>query len=277
MRKFAVIMPVFALLAGIAGMLLRTWELTTAFEPESGLAIPGASATRILIAVSIAAVAIFVLFAVAVSRQNTAPAIYAKAFAIRNFPVFALSGLIGAALAALVVLDFLLRFQHPAQAPAAYLVLYLFALLSAISVVVLSVATFTGRAGTWSCLFSVISPLFFCFLMLVIYRTNGANPVLQDFCWLCLFCAAATLATYYAAGFLFGRAKTRMTIIAHLTAIYLGVITLADLTLLAEKILAGLFVMSLLLNTGRFIAALSPRQKDSAPPAAEEHPEAEAK
>ena len=44
MRK-DILLPGVAVVGGAAGFLLRRWELSTAFEPDTGLPVAGAPAT----------------------------------------------------------------------------------------------------------------------------------------------------------------------------------------------------------------------------------------
>ena len=57
--------------AALAAALLRRWQLASAFEPDSGLAIPGAQASVILTCVVVMAGAWFILLAL---RQPPDPA-----------------------------------------------------------------------------------------------------------------------------------------------------------------------------------------------------------
>lgn len=60
MRK-ETLLPAVAMTGGGAGFVLRRWELATAFETDTGLSIPGASATLALIALPVAMMAALAL------------------------------------------------------------------------------------------------------------------------------------------------------------------------------------------------------------------------
>ena len=53
-----ILLPVLAVVGGVGGFFLRRWELATAFEAETGLAIPGAPATVALIVLSVVVAAL---------------------------------------------------------------------------------------------------------------------------------------------------------------------------------------------------------------------------
>ena len=60
--------PGTALLLGVLGALVRRWQMTSAFEGELGLHIPGAPASLAMIAFFFLAAAVFLL------RAHNAPA-----------------------------------------------------------------------------------------------------------------------------------------------------------------------------------------------------------
>ena len=57
MRK-DILLPGVAVAGGAAGFLLRRWELSTAFEPDTGLPVAGAPATWALIALTVVVAAV---------------------------------------------------------------------------------------------------------------------------------------------------------------------------------------------------------------------------
>ena len=57
MRK-DILLPGVAVVGGAAGFLLRRWELSTAFEPDTGLPVAGAPATWALIALTVVVAAV---------------------------------------------------------------------------------------------------------------------------------------------------------------------------------------------------------------------------
>ena len=60
MRK-EILVPAVAVIGGGAGFALRRWGLSTGFEPDTGLPIPGAPANLALIALSVAVAVLLVL------------------------------------------------------------------------------------------------------------------------------------------------------------------------------------------------------------------------
>lgn len=72
MRKIPIFLIIFSVLAAAAGFFIRGAELETAFDPISGLAIPGAGMTTLLIALT-AAVAAAAIAASAMISARFAP------------------------------------------------------------------------------------------------------------------------------------------------------------------------------------------------------------
>ena len=68
MRK-DILLPGVAVVGGAAGFLLRRWELSTAFEPDTGLPVAGAPATWALIALTVVVAAVLAVLIVPVRRM----------------------------------------------------------------------------------------------------------------------------------------------------------------------------------------------------------------
>ena len=64
MRKNNCLMPIFSIVAGIIGMILRKKELATIFDSATGLAERGATVTILLGILSAVVVLISILYAV---------------------------------------------------------------------------------------------------------------------------------------------------------------------------------------------------------------------
>ena len=65
MRK-DIILPALALTGGLAGFLLRRWQLASAYLPEAGLLVRGAPATFVLLGL----IALLALVFLALDRQS---------------------------------------------------------------------------------------------------------------------------------------------------------------------------------------------------------------
>lgn len=106
---FALVLSTMGL--GLAGVFLRRWQLAAAFEPDTGLLIPGQPATLALIAAVALAAALAVGLSVALFRGE-APKGYLANLAAPNLAVGLLTLLAGALLFAggvLGIRDYILR------------------------------------------------------------------------------------------------------------------------------------------------------------------------
>ncbi len=70
MRRTSLFVPLFALIAGIAGFFLRQTELNTVFDSVTGLAEKGAPVTISLIALSVFFAAASILLSVLITRTT---------------------------------------------------------------------------------------------------------------------------------------------------------------------------------------------------------------
>ncbi|MDR2665345.1 MAG: hypothetical protein LBC21_03580, partial [Oscillospiraceae bacterium] len=73
MRRFPIFLIVFSVLAAAAGFFIRGAELRSAFDPISGLAIPGAGATGLLIALTAAVAAAAAAAGIMISARFELP------------------------------------------------------------------------------------------------------------------------------------------------------------------------------------------------------------
>jgi hypothetical protein len=259
MRKSAVVMPIVALVAGLFGFLFRRMEVNTIFDPVTGLAERNATATLIVILISIAAVGIFVAFAVLAASRFRADREYTKAFAPKGFVYLGISFLLMLAWLVADVLYFVDR-RAASNLTVIDFIFIVLATLSAISLLILARRAYKGTAGTEMLLFGVLPALFFCFWLILIYKNNASNPVLLSYCYQVLAISAATIASYYSAGFVYHKPLTGRTIVSFLAAIYFCAVVLADNIGLPIRIIFGVTGLNMLLNSVVFLKNLKPRR-----------------
>lgn len=89
--------------AALAAALLRRWQLASAFEPETGLAIPGAQASVILVCLLVMAGAWLILLAIGRAGELDPARRWDMVFVTRGDPVFPALTMASAVLAALSV------------------------------------------------------------------------------------------------------------------------------------------------------------------------------
>ena len=259
MRKSAVIIPLFALIAGIIGFVIRQMEVSTGFEATTGFAKRGFAATTNLIIVSavviLLAAAIGILAKVRMKADND----YKRTFAPKGFLYLAVSFVLGFAWLAADVL-YLLDLYGKGAVSVLDIIFVFLAAASALSVIFLARGAYKGRGGGEMLLFSVIPSVFFCFWLIVLYKNNASNPVILRFSYECLAIAAAALSYYFSAGFVFGKSVTGRTLFSFLVTIYFCLVVLADSVGIPIKIIFGLTAVNAFVNTVVYLRNLRPKE-----------------
>jgi len=247
MRKSAVVIPVFALLAGVIGFLLRKMEVNTMFEAATGFAKRGSVVSSLLIALAAVVIVLSLLCGVVISRKMKAEADYCRAFEPGGFVYLALSFVLSAAWLAAVVW---ITFNGIAGGTVtALVIIYAFlGVLTAVSMIFMARGAYKGRGGGELMLFSTIPPLFFCFWLILVYKNNVANPVILRFAYQCLALAAAALGAYFSAGFVFGKAAAGKTLFSFLVTIFFSAVVLADDIPTPEKIIYAVMLLGSFIN-----------------------------
>jgi hypothetical protein len=236
-----------AVVAGIFGAFCRWLQNTTAFEPDTGLAIPNSLWSQIM-AVYIAAA--FVLFVVLVrwlkdNKKITAELSFPDAFrggklictvaAAASAALMAAGGLMG--LAAQIGGGFTLGLFE--SAAAVFASLCVFTLLRRVN-------SDSPRNGSGP-LVSIV--LYLCLRLVNEYKVSASDPVLWNFAIRILAICAVTLAYYYFAGYCYGRAKPHRALYVSFLGIFLSIISLADgVSLSFHLVTAGLVLAQLVLT-----------------------------
>ncbi|MEL4105592.1 hypothetical protein AAFA46_01950 [Oscillospiraceae bacterium WX1] len=227
MRKNAVILPLLALIAGALGFAVRLYERQTVFDSTTGFPVMYAPVSLALIGLSVAVLVYAILAAVVTSGTHTAERSYTGAFAPEGFSYIGMSYLLAIVWLVSNVL-YVLSLLKGNSAGLIQLFFIFLSVIAALSVMFLARAAYKGRGGAELLFFSIMPPLFYCFWLVVLYKENASNPVLLDYCYETLAIAAAALATYFSAGYVFKKAATGWTLFSYLTTIYFGTIVLAD-------------------------------------------------
>jgi hypothetical protein len=273
MRKSAVVVPILALVTGLVGFFFRKMEVSTVFDPVTGLAKRGASVTTLMIGIAVLAAVIAVVSAVLTVRRYASEPEYTRAFAPRGMAYLGVSFLASAAwlvgsiwyfagqMAARAVPEGVVPMPGAGAFSIIDLLFTVLAALSAISVIILARRAYKGSAGSEMLVFSVIPSIFFCFWLVVLYKNNAANPILLSYCYQTLAIAAAALSTYFSAGYVFGKAPTGKTIVSFFLAIFFCMVVLADNIGLPLKLLFGATAVIVLINTVVFLRNLKPRNE----------------
>ncbi len=257
MRK-EILLPALAVLAGGVGFGLRRWELSTAFEETTGLAVANAPATWALILCSLV-VGVILLILCRGGREF--PDGYDEAFPWKSSVpaaavltlggLFALAGGISAAIGlparweAALMQAYQLQSGNPKTSAMTALIPHVLTLvLSLLSCAgVLALAWGGRRSGSkgsgraWT-----LAPAFAACLWLIgSYQAHSGDPVRLNYLYEVLAVTAALLGSYYIAGFSFGKGKCGPAAFFCLGGTYLSLVTLADLHEISDLLLYGFF------------------------------------
>lgn len=265
MRKSAVAIPLFALVAGAIGYIIRQMEVNTGFESATGFAKRDFQVTLMLIGLSALVIILAAVFAIMTKRKYKADNDYLKAFAPKGFLYIGVSIVLGISWLVADVLYFLdkraagLSFIEDIPgsgiSPIDYIFIFLVA-ITAVSLFFMARSAFTGRSGTELLLFSIVPSIFFCYWLIILYKDNAANPVLLSYSYQCLAIAAAALSYYFSAGFVYKKSVTGRSLFSFLVTIYFCTVVLADNVILPIKMIFGVTMIFQFINTVVFIRNL---------------------
>lgn len=218
-----ILLPLLAVLGGAGGFFLRRRELSAAFE-SSGLAIPWAPSTMVLIAWS-------VLFALALallcrgSKHELKQ--YDDAFsAAGNWAYLAVSAVAAAFL--LVASLFGLKAEFDSGAPRLlHLLFYGMCAVSFVAVLTIIPGNFRAKGRQYS--LALLLPAYTCCLWLVtFYQQRASDPVVLDYVYELFAIVCTLLGFYFAAAFSFGRGRIWLCSFFCLLSVYFSIVTLAD-------------------------------------------------
>ena len=250
--------PGTAALLGVLGVLMRRWQMTTAFEGELGLHIPGASASWAMIAFFFLAGAVLLLLA------HNAPARQQPEGRVSRWDVlFAAEGdgvyLVLMILAALFTLAAApLLFQEAARFMAIrkatgegdngllQIVLALCTIPACVGMVASARNAYRMRGRGRESGALLLPALLGCVWLLESYRANASDPVLWDYVPLLLAVGLGLLFSLDCAGLSFGAGHARRTLWLAGITVVLCAVALASIPgramtmLLAGQLLAAL-------------------------------------
>ncbi|MEG2421891.1 MAG: hypothetical protein RSB55_10070 [Oscillospiraceae bacterium] len=227
MRK-EIVFPRVAAVLGLAGLGLRQWELNTAFEPETGLAVWGLPASWCLLALSVA-VALAAAW-VGYSLRGKTVAGDGKAFYAPSKGYFA--EMIAAAVLMLGAgLMGIYQYASHQEPMVLRFVLALFCVFCAAALLIVGESNFRGKQGGNTSLYGLALSYLPCLWLLVTYLRQASNPVLMGYAYSLLAVAATALSCYFMVGFRFQNGKVWGAALFSLLGIYLGLVALpgADL------------------------------------------------
>ena len=268
MRK-EIVLPSLAVGGGIVGLLLRRWELATAFEADTGLVTPNMPSTWALIIWSALLAAAFILLCRGKHRSFAGG--YDAAFAAKGNTVYITAMVLAAfLLLATAVLNYMGIPAAYAEAVAAaragnaqgtplFNVLPR-AILGALAAVSFFCVLSTGRnnyrgEGKGKFSFSLLAPAYMgCIWLIAAYQVRAGDPVRQDYIYELFAIISSLLGLYFMAGFSFERAKVFRSSLFSLLGVYFSLVTLADGHELYVVLLYGFCILSLTANVTALLA-----------------------
>ena len=268
MRK-EIVLPSLAVGGGIVGLLLRRWELATAFEADTGLVTPNMPSTWALIIWSALLAAAFILLCRGKHRSFAGG--YDAAFAAKGNTVYITAMVLAAfLLLASAVLNYMGIPAAYAEAVAAVRAgnaqtTPLFAVLPRAILGLLSAISFfcvlsTGRnnyrgEGKGKFSFPLLAPAYMgCIWLIAAYQVRAGDPVRQDYIYELFAIISSLLGLYFMAGFSFERAKVFRSSLFSLLGVYFSLVTLADGHELYVVLLYGFCILSLTANVTALLA-----------------------
>ena len=247
--KKHILLPVLALAGGCAGFLLRSLQLTVAYDPYTRLFQTGSPVTLGLFGLVVVLAALyFLLLRNCLLPEDYLPAyrcpssLYMTGMAASAFLLFG-AGLLGL----LDNMDGLARFalgQVQITSVAASCLCAVLCLPAGLAMLLLGKTGYRGELTAASSTVASFPP--FCALvwMFSIYLENGSNPIFLEYGLLLTASALLMLSHYYAAAYFFGSHKPRRALFCSLLGISLGLAALAD----RPDRFAALTLMGLLLG-----------------------------
>ena len=268
MRK-EIVLPSLAVGGGIVGLLLRRWELATAFEADTGLVTPNMPSTWALIIWSAVLAVVFILLCRGKHRPFAGG--YDAAFAAKGNTVYVTAMVLGGfLLLASAVLNYMGIPAAYAEAVAAVRAgnaqgTPLFnvlprAILGALAAVSFFCVLSTGRnnyrgEGKGKFSFSLLAPAYMgCIWLIAAYQVRAGDPVRQDYIYELFAIISSLLGLYFMAGFSFERAKVFRSSLFSLLGVYFSLVTLADGHELYVVLLYGFCILSLTANVTALLA-----------------------
>ncbi len=268
MRK-EIVLPSLAVGGGIVGLLLRRWELATAFEADTGLVTPNMPSTWALIIWSALLAAAFILLCRGKHRSFAGG--YDAAFSAKGNTVYITAMVLAAfLLLASAVLNYMGIPAAYAEAVAAvqagnaqttplFAVLPR-AILGALAAVAFFCVLSTGRnnyrgEGKGKFSFPLLAPAYMgCIWLIAAYQVRAGDPVRQDYIYELFAIISSLLGLYFMAGFSFERAKVFRSSLFSLLGVYFSLVTLADGHELYVVLLYGFCILSLTANVTALLA-----------------------
>lgn len=229
-------LPALALAGGAAGFFLRRWQLSSAYQPDTGLFVHGAPATYALLGLT---ALLAVLFLALLREKREGLDDFLPAFGSPStgpMTLFAAAWVLLMAAGALGMLDGFQALQLWRASPAAYqlslpvsqLLTGGLCVLAGFGTLCMGRMAYRGALGDQGCFLAPFPALAALVWLFSTHLKHGTEPVLMKYAFTLFAALLFTLAHYYAAGFLYGKPRPRLTAFCALMGTAVGIISLAD-------------------------------------------------
>ncbi|MBQ8004630.1 MAG: hypothetical protein IJ299_06030 [Oscillospiraceae bacterium] len=196
------ILPV---VTGICGALLRSSQLIHAYDHETGILKSGEPVTYGLVAVCVIAALIAVLAAFLLKNG-------AEIRSLKLGKGLLMSG--AAASAVIIIYAGMLFFSLFDEFDATSLILALFSVYCAVSLLVLSKYSFAERDSTAYNVFSAVPAFWACFMLILAFREKISDPIIANYVPLMFAYLAILMFCYAMAAHVLGKNKKHVAVFA---------------------------------------------------------------
>lgn len=219
--------PAVAVAGGAVGCALRAWGLRTAFEPETGLPIPGMPA-HLGAYPALHRHGGGAAGAGAGLRNCPLPGGYDQAFSAKGSTAYMTCMVLSAFALLAAAAGMLLDFVQRENTSMLRLILAVLCVVSAVCVLSTGRNNYRGE-GRGKYNFTLLMPAYtFCVWLIAAYQVRAGDPVQLDYIYEILAIIAALLGLYFTAGFSFERPKAARSALFSLLGVYFSIVTLAD-------------------------------------------------
>lgn len=275
MRRKDILLPVLTILWGGVGFALRKWQLATGFDPDTGLAIPGTTASIVLLVWSLLLIPALVLLCRGLdpSRQweqcldARGNSLFLTAVVTGAFLLLVSAGAEAVTLSATYRTSLLAVAEGEALGWTAAAMPPLRVLLCAAGFpCALAWGQRLARKSEKARESLVLLELCFLFCVWLIsdYQVRAADPVTQDYMYEVFAIVCGLLGLYYISGYSFQTGKPRRTVVFCLLGAYFSLVTLADSHALTDITRYGFVILFLTAHAALFLNP-PPAQEPEAP------------
>ncbi|MCI9156930.1 MAG: LPXTG cell wall anchor domain-containing protein [Lawsonibacter sp.] len=235
MRK-DIFLPALAVAGGVAGLILRRWQLASAYRPETGLFTPGAPATYALLGLTALLAALFLIL---LRKKREGLDDFLPAFgspSVGQMGVLAAGGLLMCSAAATGMADgfrALRQWQdnpgmYQISGPGSQLLTGALCVLAGAGVLYMGQMAYRGKINDRVCILVPFPALAALVWLFATHLKHGTEPVLMKYAPTLFAVLLFTLAHYYVAGFFFGKPRPRRAAFCALMGASIGIASLAD-------------------------------------------------